>query len=247
MDSVRVQRQRFVYSGGSVPADVYTGKWSLPPGVRFDATYSTFAGSPLQSGTFSSMVRVQDSYFPPETLLVPIIIRVAPPPLSIGDSLPSNAPLDLPFEAKVIAGGGTPPYSFQLGTPLPHGLSLDMSTGAISGTPDVQGNYHFNVDVTDWLPLLRLQLEAMPWECTPRVLATTASPPPPQLATGSSMPPSVPTSTRPAQRPSPAIWTTIVCGPQGGLRSMWKPTPSGSISTIPWILCLNWWTQTTSG
>lgn len=57
------------------------------------------------------------------------------------------------YLATLLAGGGTPPYSFALinGTTLPTGLTL-ASTGTISGTLDpsvLVGAYNFSAQVTD--------------------------------------------------------------------------------------------------
>lgn len=46
--------------------------------------------------------------------------------------------------------GGTAPYTFAVSTgSLPTGMSLDTSTGAVTGTPTVGGTYNFTVTVTD--------------------------------------------------------------------------------------------------
>lgn len=49
------------------------------------------------------------------------------------------------------ATGGATPYSFALvdDTTLPPGLSLDNSTGIVTGTPTAQGTFPFTVQVTD--------------------------------------------------------------------------------------------------
>ena len=56
------------------------------------------------------------------------------------------------YAETVTAQGGTSPYSFAVTAgALPTGLSLNSSTGAISGTPAATGTFTFTVTVTDAL------------------------------------------------------------------------------------------------
>ena len=49
----------------------------------------------------------------------------------------------------MIASGGTGVYRFAISGALPAGIGLDTTTGAISGTPTVDGTFSYTVQVTD--------------------------------------------------------------------------------------------------
>lgn len=70
--------------------------------------------------------------------LVPAILMVIPP-----------AETGQPFgDLSISASGGLPPYVFTSDT-LPPGLSIDSSTGEISGSPTQPGDWDCSVSVTD--------------------------------------------------------------------------------------------------
>ena len=74
----------------------------------------------------------------------------APGPLAITTSSLLDGTVDTPYNAMVVAVGGTPPYTWSIATGgLPATMSLNASTGAIRGTPSSTGTTYFTVMVTD--------------------------------------------------------------------------------------------------
>jgi len=73
-----------------------------------------------------------------------------PAPLTITTASLSNPTIDIAYSQTLAATGGTTSYSWSVVSgSLPAGLSLNTSTGAITGTPTAAGTSNFTVRVTD--------------------------------------------------------------------------------------------------
>ena len=83
---------------------------------------------------------------------LPFTITQAPPaPLVITTNSLPDATVNVAYSATLAASGGTPPYtrwSIVSGS-LPKGLSLDQTSGVVSGTVTKPGSPSFTVQVTD--------------------------------------------------------------------------------------------------
>ena len=142
----------FLYANDGVPPLSFrvTGG-TFPEGLRLTGNTGQISGGALAVGTFVSTVTIQDSYTPPEVVTTQVTIQVTARSLSIANSVPQQILLNRPFSGRIIANGGTPPYTFAtVGGSLPPGLSaIDPSSGQFNGTPTTLGDYSFDVNVTD--------------------------------------------------------------------------------------------------
>jgi hypothetical protein len=149
-------------TGGTPP---YTFSLSgEPDGLQIDPSSGVISGTPDQSGDFNLAVTVTDSTGVSAT--AGILLTVAPAPsLAVEtSSLPAGTQGSSYGPVGLQAIGGTPPYTWSAtcavnsstgggagtcGTSLPAGLTLNASTGEISGTPTAAGSYTVTVTVTD--------------------------------------------------------------------------------------------------
>ncbi len=56
----------------------------------------------------------------------------------------------MPYSSALIAAGGFPSYTFSISSgSLPAGLTVNASTGAVTGTPSAAGAFNFTAQVVD--------------------------------------------------------------------------------------------------
>ncbi len=120
----------------------------LPPGVNLNGATGALSGNPTTAGTYLFSIRDTDSYNDQATsALITIVING---PLTITTTSLPTVVTNAAYNQPVNATGGITPYTWSLfsGTP-PSGLTLDSSTGRITGTPTLAGTSNFTVKVSD--------------------------------------------------------------------------------------------------
>jgi len=139
-------------TGGVTPYTWSVVSGSLPAGLSLGSSTGTVSGTPTATGTSNFTVQVADSQQPADTdtQALSITTVAAPPaPTITTTSLPSGT-RGTPYSATVQATGGTLPYTWSIVSgSLPTGLSLNPSTGVISGTPTKKGTKSFTIRCTD--------------------------------------------------------------------------------------------------
>lgn len=126
---------------GTLPITLNKGT-SIPVSVTFKSSQ--------QGYSTSSFNIVSDAYNGTQT----ITLQASTSSLAITTTSPLPAATSgTIYKTTLGATGGTQPYTWSLVTPnggaLPTGLSLDPSTGRITGTPTGEGTYVFVVQVVD--------------------------------------------------------------------------------------------------
>jgi len=138
-------------SGGLTPYTWSISSGSLPRGLSLNSSTGAITGTPSGGGTSTFTVGVQDSESPPQTAVRQLSITISPAVLlSITTTSLASGNVGAPYSASVNAIGGVYPYTWAIAAGnLPTGLSLNTTTGAITGTPLVKGTSNFTVQVTD--------------------------------------------------------------------------------------------------
>jgi VCBS repeat-containing protein len=139
--------QTLAATGGQTPYTwtILTG--TLPAGLTINPSVGSISGIPTTAGTspFISQVRDANQISATKSLTITIIAQVAVGTTSLAIGTTGTA-----YSQTLTATGGVMPYTWSIYTGvLPTGLTLNTSTGVISGTPTATGIRTFTVQVKD--------------------------------------------------------------------------------------------------
>ncbi|HLK49409.1 MAG TPA: Ig domain-containing protein [Bryobacteraceae bacterium] len=140
--------QTLAVSNGTPPFTFAVTGGSLPAGLSLNQSSGVISGTPNTGASSSFTVTATDQAQAATSQTYSLLVRSAAITITT-NSLPT-ATVGVAYSQALAAAGGKPPYSWSLTSgALPGGLSLNASTGVISGTPTGAGSFTFNVHVTD--------------------------------------------------------------------------------------------------
>ena len=137
-------------TGGTGPYTFSIISGSLPPGLSLSASTGKITGTPTTAGNYTFTSKVIDANGYTDTQTCTIVVQAPPVNLDCGSCGASNGKVGAPYSATYAITGGKAPFTYSIiSGSLPPGLSLNSSTGVISGTPTTAGTYTFTAKVVD--------------------------------------------------------------------------------------------------
>ena len=136
-------------TSGTAPYTWSLVSGTLPAGLSLNTSTGAITGAPTTAGTSSITVQAADTKGLVGTKALSIAVT-APAVLAISTTSLAGGTVGTAYSVTLAAAGGTKPYTWSISTgTLPAGLTLNSSTGAITGTPTTSGASSITVRVTD--------------------------------------------------------------------------------------------------
>lgn len=143
-------------AGGVPPLKFAISNGALPAGLSIDTTSGAITGSisvTEANKTYAVAITVSDANKTSDIKTFTGSVAPGSSLLDLASSTLSAFTAGIPYSFPMVATGGNAPYTFAVSTgSLPDGLSLNTTTGVISGTPLITSGglpYGFGVSVTD--------------------------------------------------------------------------------------------------
>jgi len=133
-------------TGGTTPYTWSVNAGSLPPGITLSSA-GVLSGTPTTTGSYPFSVNVIDANGGIATTSITLVVGTS---VTTTFPAPPSGVVGTPYSFTLTAAGGTTPYTWSISSgSLPAGLTLNTSTGVVSGTPTLAGTSNFTAKVTD--------------------------------------------------------------------------------------------------
>lgn len=140
--------EEFFQVSGGTPPYTWATVGSAVPGLFLNPVTGALSGTPTLQGVFNLTVRVTDSLN--QSGQRSYSLTVNPGFRITTETLPA-ATVGAFYEQTLLLAGGTGPFVWSLSGVLPQGITLNASTGVLSGTPNQAGTFAITVSVLDSL------------------------------------------------------------------------------------------------
>ncbi|GLZ39298.1 putative Ig domain-containing protein [Actinokineospora sp. NBRC 105648] len=166
----------FTVTDGTAPFTWSIPSGALPPGLTLNTSTGVLSGTPTTAGSYTFTVQVTDASGQTATKSVTIVIA-AQPTMTF---TPPAGEVGVAYTTQPTVTGGTSPitYAVTAGS-LPGGLTLNTSTGVVSGTPTTAGSYTYTLTATDAFNQTAAKTVTVAIAARPTL--STATPPAPQV------------------------------------------------------------------
>ena len=133
-------------TGGTAPYTWSVNAGTLPAGLTLSSA-GLLSGTPTSTGTTTFSVNVIDANSGIATTSITLVVTAS---VTFTFPAPPSGVVGTPYSVTLTAAGGTTPYTWSISAgSLPAGLTLNASTGVVSGTPTTAGTSSFTAKVTD--------------------------------------------------------------------------------------------------
>jgi len=171
--NTQAYNQTLAATGGTPPYTWSLASGSLPSGLSLNPSTGAISGTPTASpGSYPFTAQVTDGAAQSATKSLSISVA---DPLSVSTASLPGGTVGQTYTQSVAATGGKTPYTWSVSSgSLPPGLTLNASTGGVTGTPTSGGTFGFTVQAADSGTPARTATKALSINVVALLTVTTA-------------------------------------------------------------------------